>query len=266
MGRLERRVAVITGAAQGQGAVTARRFVDEGARVVVADIKADEGKALVQALGPNALFCHLDVQSPEDWQALAALAQDHWCAPDILVNNAAIVHHSALLDLDQADFQKVLDINLIGAWLGIKTLAPAMIDGGGGAIINICSASALIGLNGLFAYGASKWALRGVTQMAAMELGHRGVRVNSIFPGGVDTAMSARGTTPDDTSARQAERARFAGQPIQRIAQPEEIAAATLFLASDEASYICGTELVVDGGMTLGKYLPALPGAPEFLG
>ncbi|MFT4054149.1 MAG: glucose 1-dehydrogenase [Novosphingobium sp.] len=258
-GRLQDRIAVVTGGARGQGEATARLFAAEGAKVVIADMLADEGAAVASSIGADARFIALDVSDEEQWAGLDRTIRDDWGAgADILVNNAGIVHPAGMLDLTKPDFERVLQINLIGAWLGMKTLAPGMIEKGRGAIVNIASSSGLWGMNGLTAYSASKWALRGISKTAAMEFGHRGVRVNAIFPGGINTVMG--NVTNEDVSELKKY---YVGQPIQRIGEPEEVARTSLFLASDEASYLCGAEIAVDGGMTLGVYTPFLPGAPE---
>jgi 3alpha(or 20beta)-hydroxysteroid dehydrogenase len=256
-GKLEGKIAVVTGAARGQGEATARLFAAEGARVVLADMLEVEAKTVAASIGDNALAYKLDVASEEEWSALAMTIAAEWGTPDILVNNAGIVHPAGMLELTKADFERVLSINLMGAWLGIKSLAPAMITKGKGAIVNICSTSALWGMNGLTAYSASKWALRGITKTAAMELGHKGVRVNAVFPGGINTVM---GNVTNEEASELAKY--YVGQPIARIGEPEEVAAASLFLSSDDASYMCGAELAVDGGQTLGVFTPFLPGAP----
>lgn len=257
-GRLSGRTAIITGGARGQGAATARIFAAEGARVVVADVLADEGEAVAASIGSSALFRKLDVTDEAAWNELVAEIGSLWGSVDILINNAGILHASTLLDLAKSDFERVLNINLIGAWLGIKAAAPTMIAAGRGSIVNICSIGALCGMNGTGAYGASKWALRGLTKTAAMELGFKGVRVNAIFPGAVDTEMNDA-NRPASTGTEKQRITR----PIQRFAHPEEIARTSLFLASDDASYLCGAELTVDGGLTLGEYKDFLPGSPN---
>ncbi len=256
--KLTGRVAVVTGAARGQGEATARLFLEHGARVVLADILAPEGEALAATLGASAMFIPLDTSSEEGWSTLRAAATAKWGAPDILVNNAGVVHAASITELTKSDFQRVLDINLIGSWLGIKTLAPAMLAAGRGAIVNICSTSALWGMNGLAAYSASKWALRGLTKTAAMELGARGVRVNAVFPGGINTKMGNIMEAPPEEMNKY-----YQNQPIRRIGEPAEVARASLYLVSDDASYACGAELTVDGGMTLGVFSEFLPGAPD---
>jgi 3alpha(or 20beta)-hydroxysteroid dehydrogenase len=260
MGRLSGKIAVVTGAARGQGETTARIFVREGARVAIVDLLENEGRALAAELGVACVFHRFDISQEVGWQELLSDVVGRWGRVDILVNNAAICPPAGLLDLQIADFQKVLNVNLIGSWAGIKTLGKQMVAQGSGSIVNILSTAGLIGLNGLGAYVASKWGLRGLTKTAAMELGHRGVRVNAIFPGGIASPMSGV-----ENQLRAEVNKGFIGNPIPRIGEPEEVAHASLFLASDEASYICGAEIAVDGGTTVGKYYNYLPGAPEAL-
>lgn len=257
-GRLSGRVAIITGGARGQGAATARIFAAEGARVVIADLLVPEGEAVAAAIGASAVFRKLDVSDENAWNRLVAEIGTLWGSVDILINNAGILHAGTLLDLEKTDFERVLNVNLIGAWLGIKASAPAMIAAGKGSIVNICSIGALVGMNGTGAYGASKWALRGLTKTAAMELGFKGVRVNAVFPGAVNTEMNDA-----NRPATTGNEPQIITRPIQRYADPEEIARASLYLASDESSYLCGAEIVVDGGLTLGAYKDFLPGSPN---
>jgi len=256
-GKLDGKIAVVTGAARGQGEATARVFAAHGAKVVLADMLETEAQAVAASLGDNAMAYKLNVSSEDDWNALAKAVEAKWGAADILVNNAGVVHPAGMLDLTKADFERVLSINLIGSWLGIKALAPGMVAKGKGAIVNICSSSALWGMNGLTAYSASKWALRGISKTAAMELGPKGVRVNAVFPGGINTVM---GNVTNEEASELAKY--YVGQPIARIGEPEEVANTSLFLVSDDASYVCGAEIAVDGGMTMGVYTPFLPGAP----
>jgi len=261
LGRLNGKVAIVTGGSQGMGAATARLFAAEGAKVVIGDVIEDKGKALAAEIGAAARFSKLDVRSEADWAAIVATATEAFGTVDILINNAAVVHFTAIEELKVEDAERVLSINVIGTMLGAKHIAPVMTKAGRGAIINISSVDGLRGCNGLPIYTASKWAVRGLTKSLAMELGPRGVRVCSVHPGGVNTQMgNPMGATGADLN-RGYERV-----PLQRIGEPEEIARASLFLASDEASYISGAELAVDGGWTAGYYQPVLPGAPAGLG
>ena len=257
MNRLAGKVAIITGGARGMGAATCRLFVQEGAKVAVADMLDVEGRALAAELGDAARFYHHDVTSEESWAGLMEQAQQDLGAIDVLVNNAGVLMFRTLLDTSLADYERVLKVNLVGEFLGIKAVAPGMIERGRGSIINLSSVDGMKGANGLAAYASSKWGVRGLTKVAAMELGHRGVRVNSVHPGGVDTAMGNPGQR-----AREEVNQGFANIALQRVGDPAEVAAATLFLASDESSYMAGAEIAVDGGMTAGHYYAGLPGAP----
>jgi 3alpha(or 20beta)-hydroxysteroid dehydrogenase len=257
MGRLQSKVAIITGGARGMGAATSRLFVQEGAKVAIADVLDSEGAALASELGDAARFYHHDVTSEEGWAELVRTVEADFGAIDILVNNAGILLFRTLLDTSLADYERVLKVNLTGEFLGIKAVAPGMIARGKGAIVNISSVDGMKGANGLAAYSSSKWGVRGLTRVAALELGHRGIRVNSVHPGGVDTVM-----TNHDGSTREKVSERFGNVPLQRVGAPEEVARATLFLASDDASYLAGAEIAVDGGMLTGQYYENFPGAP----
>lgn len=257
MGRLQGKVAIITGGARGMGAETAKLFASEGASVVITDILAEEGGALARQIGEKALFVRHDVRNEDEWKNVAAQAQARFGRIDVLVNNAAIVHFAAIEQLVKEDIERVLGINVVGTLLGIKTIGPVLKAQGKGAIINISSIDGLRGCNGLSAYTASKWAVRGLTKSAALEYGPHGVRINSIHPGGVDTVMGNPTGRPDAELNKD-----YTAVPLQRIGKPEEIASASLFLASDDASYVSGAELSVDGGWCAGYYQPALPGAP----
>lgn len=261
MQRLAGKVAIVTGGARGMGAATARLFASEGARVVIADVLDAEGTALAAEIGDLALFCHHDVKDEQSWHSVVNHACARFGALHILINNAGILLMKGLLDIQKQELENVLAVNLVGPFLGIKTTAPRIIESGGGAILNISSVDGMKGANATGAYASSKWGVRGLTKVAAMELGHRGVRVNSIHPGGVNTPMGVRPGPEGQALARKI----YAGIPLGRIAQPEEIARVSLFLASDDASYICGAEIVVDGGMIIGQYYPGLPGAPDTL-
>ena len=257
MDRLKGKVAIITGGARGMGAATSRLFAAQGAKVAITDVLEDAGNALAAELGENARFYRHDVSSEADWAAIVAKVEADLGPVDILVNNAGILLFQSLLDTTLEQYQRVLNVNLTGSFLGIKAVAPGMIARGKGSIVNISSADGMKGANGLAAYSSSKWGVRGLTRVAALELGHRGIRVNSVHPGGVDTAM-----TNEEGAAREKVDERFTNIPLQRIGGPEEVARVTLFLASDDASYLSGAEVTVDGGMLTGQYYPGLPGAP----
>jgi 3alpha(or 20beta)-hydroxysteroid dehydrogenase len=243
MGRLDGKIAIITGAARGQGAAEARLFAAEGARVVLADVLDDEGEAVAAEIGDAAVYTHLDVTDEPQWQAAVALAEDRFGPVTVLVNNAGILLFQPLHKTDLADFDRVMRVNVQGVFLGMKSVTPSMTKAGGGSIVNISSTAGLQGLPHLGAYVASKWAVRGLTKTAAIDLGHRNIRVNSVHPGGIDTPMVA-GTSGDAPFYKRL--------PVPRMGSADEAARAVLFLASDEASYIAGAELAVDGGATCG--------------
>jgi 3alpha(or 20beta)-hydroxysteroid dehydrogenase len=243
MGRLDGKVAIITGAARGQGAAEARLFVAEGASVVLADVLDDEGQAVAAELGAAATYVHLDVTDEDQWQAAVALAEERYGPVTVLVNNAGILHFQAVHKTELADFDRVMRVNVQGVFLGMKSVTGSMSRAGGGSIVNISSTAGLQGLPYLGAYVASKWAVRGLTKTAAIDLGHKNIRVNSVHPGGIDTPMVA-GTSADAPFYKRL--------PVPRMGSADEAARAVLFLASDEASYIAGAELAVDGGATCG--------------
>jgi len=259
-GRLAGKVAIITGAARGMGEATARLFISEGAKVVLGDVMEAEGQSVAKDLGTSARFQKLDVSNDESWAACIKNTIEAFGTIDVLVNNAGLVHFTPIEHFNPADADRILGVNTVGPMLGAKHVSPIMKAAGKGSIINISSVDGLRGCNGLTLYTASKWALRGLTKSLAYELGVSGIRVNSVHPGGVDTPMgNARGLPPEQLNAA------FARVPLQRIGQPNEIANASLFLASDEASYVTGAELAVDGGWSAGYFQPALPGSPEGL-
>lgn len=243
MDRLDGKVALITGAARGQGAAAARRFVAEGAKVLIADILDDEAKALADELG--ALYQHLDVTSEADWTAAVDRAVDEFGSLTVLVNNAGILHFSELGKTKLADYERVIRVNQIGAFLGMRSVVGPMSRAGVGSIVNVSSVEGLAGMPFLVAYTASKFAIRGMTKVAALELGPKGIRVNSVHPGMIDTKMvSAAGGAEIDTSWVSKKVA------LGRVGQPSEIANLVVFLASDESSYSTGAEFVADGGAT----------------
>ncbi|MDR7059281.1 MULTISPECIES: glucose 1-dehydrogenase [unclassified Sphingopyxis] len=260
MARLAGKVAIVTGAAQGMGAATARLFAAEGARVVLCDVIEDKGQETASEIGESAVFQKLDVRSEADWERVVADTVQRFGKLDILINNAAIVHFSPIEAMPAEDIERVLAINVMGTMLGAKYAARAMTGAGRGVIVNISSVDGLRGCNGLSAYTASKWAVRGLSKSLAYELGPRGIRVCTVHPGGVNTQMgNPTGLTGDALNVG------YERVPLQRIGEPEEIARASLFIASDDASYISGAELAVDGGWSAGYYQPFLPGAPASL-
>ncbi|MEV0056304.1 3alpha(or 20beta)-hydroxysteroid dehydrogenase [Saccharopolyspora shandongensis] len=241
--RLADKVAIVTGAARGQGAATARRFVAEGAKVLLADVADEAGKELADELGPAAVYQHLDVGSEDDWVDAVRAARE--LGPvGVLVNNAGVLHFSELADTSLADYERVIRVNQIGTFLGMREVIPAMREAGG-SIINVSSVEGLGGMPLLVAYSASKFAIRGMTKVAAMELGKLGIRVNSVHPGAIDTQMiaeAAGGPVPMEHVGKRV--------ALGRVGQPEEIAALAVFLASDESSYCTGAEFTADGGAT----------------
>jgi 3alpha(or 20beta)-hydroxysteroid dehydrogenase len=243
--------------AQGYGAETARLFHREGAKVVIADMLMEEGAALAEELGDTAIFHQTDVSKSEDGHALLELRKTRFGTPNILVNNAAIQRFSSILECEDDEFFNVLDINLIGAFRGLKIIGGEMVRNGLGSIVNISSVDGLRGANGYAAYSASKWGVRGLTKVAALEFGPRGVRVNSVHPGGILTVMG----NPGELSVEDADKT-MNKVPLQRLGRVHEVAKASLFLASDEASYVCGAEVVVDGGWSAGVYNEGLSGEP----
>ena len=253
MARLEGKVALITGGARGQGEAEARLFVTEGAKVVIADVLDDQGKAVATELGDAATYVHLDVAREDDWLHAVESAVASFGKLDVLVNNAGIVRAGPLESTDLESYMDVVRVNQVGPFLGMRAVVPPMRDAGGGSIVNIASNAGLEGVEGVIAYVATKWALRGMTKTAAIELGQYGIRVNSVHPGGVDTPMIA-----GDKLGSVDQDAAFASQPIPRIGRPEEIARLVLFLASDEASYTTGAEVSADGGRMAGHRDPGL--------
>jgi len=244
--RLAGKVAIITGAASGMGAATARIFVREGAKVVIADVMEHEGKQIADSLGAAARFEKLDVTNEENWAETVANTVKAFGKLDLLVNNAGI-SGSAEQDLHSTPaWHRIMDINATGVFLGMKHAIPAMIKAGGGSIVNFSSISGIVGQDGIhMAYNASKGAVRLMTKSAAVQQGRHKIRVNSVHPG-IMPPMRTSGRTADP--AIRAERLRRV--PMRRAGEADEVAYAVLFLASDEASYITGSEIHVDGGAT----------------
>jgi 3alpha(or 20beta)-hydroxysteroid dehydrogenase len=252
MGRLDGKVAVISGAARGQGEAEARLFAEEGARVVLGDVLDEVGEVVAKELGDAAKYVHLDVRDEASWQAAVGLAESEFGPVSVLVNNAGIFRVSALVDTPVEQFREVVEVNQLGPFLGMKAVVPSMVKAGGGSIVNISSTNGLSGFPHTVSYTATKWAVRGMTRTAAMELGPLGIRVNSIHPGGVDTDMIRPENLGSLAATPNALDDRFSDLPLRRVGQPIEIARLALFLASDESSYSTGSEFVADGGMLAG--------------
>lgn len=258
MKRLEGRVALVTGGARGIGAAIARRFVQEGAKVVISDVLVDEGRALASEFGASAMFMEHDVTDRVRWDEVVQAAEERFGALHCLVNNAGIIVFKRIDDLAEPEIRRLLDVNLLGVILGTQAAIPAIERAGGGSIVNMSSADGIAGANSLSVYCASKFAVRGFTKATALELGPRGIRVNSIHPGGIYTPMA----NPTGIPREQYDRGYWI-YPAQRSGDPEDIAAAAAFLASDDGKYCYGTELSVDGGLNAGHYYMAMPGAPQ---
>ena len=238
-------MALITGGARGMGASEAALFADEGARVVVSDVLDDVGAATASRISPDGTTCrfvHHDVTSEDDWAAAVAFTLDTFGAIDILVNNAGIFERGTVMDTTLEAYMRTVNINQVGVFLGMKSVAPHMVARKSGSIVNISSVAGMAGTPGFLAYGASKWAVRGMTKGVAKELAPFGVRVNSIHPGIIDTPMLQ---TFDDVGVREMVRQRI---PLGYEAEPVHVARLALYLASDDSSYSTGSEFIVDGG------------------
>jgi 3alpha(or 20beta)-hydroxysteroid dehydrogenase len=253
--RLPGRVAIITGGAGGQGAAEARLAVAEGAHVLIGDIDDGAGEALAKELGDAAIYHHLDVSAEDDWRAALAAAVAAFGRVNALVNNAGIsLPPRSIIKTSVADYRKVIEVNQIGAYTGIHVVAPAIIEAGGGSIVNVSSVNGFVGAWGIAAYASSKFALRGLTRVASIELARKGVRVNSIHPGPIDTPMLREGLPPGSDPVEAMSRVIPAG----RVGTVEEVASMVVFLLSDDSSYCYGSELVLDGG-----YLAGPVGSPN---
>jgi 3alpha(or 20beta)-hydroxysteroid dehydrogenase len=253
--RLANKVAIVTGGARGMGEQTVRLFVEHGAKVVIGDVLDGPGQALADELGEHAAFVHMDVSKQEDWHSAIARAQQ-FGPLNVLVNNAAILLIRSIADTSEDDYMRVIRVNQLGTFLGIQSVIEPMKAAQGGSIINVSSIDGLMSKNSLMAYSASKWAVRGMSKCAAIELGQYGIRVNSVHPGGIFTDMggkSARNTDPGSMDAQ------YANFPLPRVGLPHEVAHMSLFLASDDASYCTGAEYLADGGWHAGMRWPALP-------
>ena len=248
MSSLEGKVALITGAARGQGAAEARLFAQRGAKVMLCDLLDDEGQAVAAEIGANAAYMRLDVTNESDWKKVVQATVDKFGKLNVLINNAGIITPvKEVGDTSLDDYMKVINVNQVGVFLGMREVVGPMKTAGGGSIVNISSIDGLIGMYGATAYCATKFAVRGMTKVAALELGKYGIRVNSLHPGGVQTKIL------DDTGLSEEQAAdAFKQIPLGRIGQSEEMATLAAYLASDDASYSTGSEFIADGGLTAG--------------
>lgn len=242
MGRLSGKIAIITGGARGMGASHVRKFVAEGAKVVFTDLNEEGGNALTLELGENVKFVKQDVTNWADWENVIAETENTFGPANILVNNAGISVNKSLMEMTEEEYRKIVDINQVSVFLGMKAVVPLMQKAGGGSIINISSINGLVG--GAVGYTDTKFAVRGITKAAALQLAHLGIRVNSVHPGVIETPMVTEGDAVEVIKE-------FAKSiPVGRMAQPEEVTNLVLYLASDESSYSTGSEFIIDGGLT----------------
>jgi 3alpha(or 20beta)-hydroxysteroid dehydrogenase len=250
LAQLQDKVAIITGGARGQGEAEARLFVERGAKVVITDLSVEDGEKVAASLGDAARFMKHDVSSAADWQAVVDFTVAEFGTVDILVNNAAIYRVMPFANETIEDLEKIYKVNVHSVFLGMQTVLPVMKAKRSGSIVNISSQSGLEGLPAHAAYGSSKWAVRGLGKTAALEAGEYGVRINTVLPGVILTPMIAM-------HGIEAGEGKMDNIPLRRAAEPAEVATAVAFLASDDASYVTGTELIVDGGMMAGITPPA---------
>lgn len=242
MTRLLDKVAIVTGGASGMGEAHVRRFVEEGAKVVFTDINQDAGSKMAEELGENSLFVKHDVTDEAGWQAVVEKTEAVFGPVNILVNNAGISMSKSIFDMSLEDYKKIVNINQVSVFLGMKSVLPSMQKAEGGSIVNISSMNGIVG--GAVGYTDTKFAVRGMTKAAALQVGHLGIRVNSVHPGVIETPLVTQGDAVEQIKE-------FAKSiPMRRMAQSEEVTNMVLFLASDESSYSTGSEFVIDGGLT----------------
>ncbi len=246
-------IAIVTGGARGIGEATVRALHHSGAVVLIADVLEKEGAALAETLGAGVHYCQHDVTREADWENTVERAGE--LGPvSVLVNNAAVLHQATVVDTTQAQFMHSVQINQLGVFLGMRAVFPAMKAAGGGSIVNVSSIDGLTSMNGLVAYSATKWAVRGMTKAAAIEMGKHGIRVNSLHPGGIYTKMHAS----DLISVEEADTF-YKDVALPRVGMPEEIANMICFLASDQSSFSTGAEFIADGGSSAGRINETAP-------
>jgi 3alpha(or 20beta)-hydroxysteroid dehydrogenase len=261
--RLAGKVAVVTGAARGSGAAIARRIAGEGGRVVVADVLDDRGRAVAEELGDSARYVHCDVTREDDWTRVVDEAAA-FGGLDVLVNNAAVLHLASIEETSEADYRRIFAVNELGTFLGIRAAIAPMRAAGGGSIVNISSIDGIYVTPGTSAYAASKFAVRGLTRTAALELGPFGIRVNAVCPaaGNIEMVMEALPPGFDFSAGRDEGNSRSSGHssPLGRHGRMEDVADAVVFFASDESAFVSGADLMVDGAMSVGMIIPGQPG------
>lgn len=237
------------------GEAESRLFAEQGAQVIIADVLDQQGKELARSIGNNASYVHLDVSSETNWTQVIAEIEDSHGGLDILINNAGILRMAAIEDTTLDEYMTVVNVNQVGTFLGMRHAIPLLKKKDSSSIVNISSYDALFGSNSMISYAASKWAVRGMTKVAARELGQHGIRVNSVHPGGIATPMIGDTESWDHNTRKKI--------PLYRGGLPEEVAKTVLFLASDLSSYTTGAEFSVDGGMANCNLYDGMPGSPE---
>lgn len=264
MGRLDGKTALVTGAARGTGEATARLFAAEGANVVIADVLHEQAETVAKDIGDRALAQPLDVTREEDWTRAVEATVERFGELDVLVNNAAVLKLAALVDTTLEEFQRVIGVNQVGTFLGMRAVAESMQRAGGGSIVNISSVDGLKGMNGVIAYAASKWAVRGMTRVAALELGRHGIRVNCVCPEAGSPHMVGPYLPPgvDVEKIMAVQQPALAPQKERTIAdRVDDVAKLVLFLASDDSASCTGADFTIDGGNTAGQIQKFAPGA-----
>ena len=265
MARLDGKVAIVTGAARGTGAAIARLFVEEGAQVLLSDVRDEQGTEVAAGLGGSAAYRHLDVRNEVDWSAAVEDARGRFGGRiDILVNNAAILKIASIAATGPDDMRALFEVNQLGPFLGIRAVAPVMAEQGGGSIVNVASSDGVKGMNGVVGYASTKWGLRGVTKSSAMELSRHRIRVNAVCPEAGSPEMSApylpEGVDPAVAAEHNADQLLRSPEGYTFDDRIRDVARAVLFLASDDCPTATAADLIIDGGLTAGYRQPGVPG------